>query len=62
MGKTSSAAKYKYNSKSYKQFNVQIKPALFDAIVKYCDENALSRSQFLQLSLEALQSSKKING
>lgn len=54
MSKTSSAVKYKYNSKTYKQFNVQIKPDLFEKIDTYCKTNGLSRSEFLKLSIETL--------
>ena len=56
MGKTSSAVKYKYNSKNYKQFNVQIKPALFEEITEYCSSHNLSRAEFLKKSLDALKS------
>lgn len=54
MGKTSSAVKYKYNQKSYKAFNVQIKPELFNRIDTYCKENNLSRSQFLLRAIDTL--------
>ncbi len=54
MSKTSSAVKYKYNRKTYKQFNVQIKPELFEQITNICDAQGLSRSQFLQQAVYAL--------
>ena len=55
MGTTSTAVKYKYNKKSYKAFNVLVKPELFDDIDTYCKSKALSRSQFLQLAIETLK-------
>ena len=58
MGKTSSAVKYKYNSKNYKQFNVQIKPALFEEISEYCTAENISRSEFLKRAIEVLASGK----
>lgn len=54
MGQTSSAVKYKYNQKAYKAFNVQVKPELFQRIDTYCQENGLSRSQFLALAINTL--------
>lgn len=51
---TSTAVKARYNKKTYKQFNVQIKPELYDRIISYCEENNLSRSQFLALSISTL--------
>jgi metal-responsive CopG/Arc/MetJ family transcriptional regulator len=58
MSKTSAAVKYRYNSKTYKQFNVQIKPELFEQIDNYCKEHELSRSQFLQQAINALTNKK----
>lgn len=54
MGYTSSEVKYRYNKKSYKAFNVLIKPELFEQIDKYCKENSLSRSKFLELAIKAV--------
>lgn len=54
MSKTSSAAKYKYNRKTYKQFNVHIKPELFEQIAEICVAQGLSRAQFLQRATTAL--------
>lgn len=51
---TSSAVKRKYNSKAYKQFNVQIKPELFKQIDGYCKHNNLSRSEFLTKAINTL--------
>ena len=55
MGYTSSEVKYRYNKKTYKAFNVQIKPELFEKIESYCKENGLSRSQFLELAIKTLK-------
>ena len=57
MGKTSSTVKYRYNSKNYKQFNVQIKPELFDRIADICTARGISRSEFLKLAVSALSNS-----
>ncbi len=54
MGKTSTAVKQKYNDKTYSQFNVRVQPELFERIENYCKDNNLSRSQFLQKSIETL--------
>nr|WP_294682479.1 hypothetical protein [uncultured Anaerotignum sp.] len=53
MGATSTASKNKYNKKAYENFNVRIKPELFARIDEYCKANGLSRSQFLQKSIDA---------
>ena len=52
MGATSTASKNKYNKKAYENFNVRIKPELFARIDEYCKANGLSRSQFLQKSID----------
>lgn len=54
MGATSTASKNKYNKKAYENFNVRLKPDLFNRIDEYCKNNGLSRSQFLQKAIEAL--------
>lgn len=54
MGHTSTQVKARYNKKAYKQFNVQIKPELFDRINNYCKSNDLSRSEFLLKAIEKL--------
>lgn len=56
MGYTSTQVKARYNKKAYRQFNVQIKPELFDKITDYCAENNLSRSEFLAKAVTLLQS------
>lgn len=55
---TSSAVKYRYNSKNYKQFNVQIKPDLFNRINEYCDKEGITRPQFLARAIDLLFESK----
>ena len=54
MGYTSTQVKARYNKKAYKQFNVQIKPELFNRIDDYCKLNNLSRSEFLLKAIEKL--------
>lgn len=54
MGKTSSTAKYKYNQKTYKAFNVQLRPELFNRIDQYCKEQSISRAQFLARAIDML--------
>ena len=51
---TSQKAVNKYNKKTYDNFNVRLKPELFQRIDSYCKENKLSRSQFLQLAIDKL--------
>lgn len=55
MGHTSTEVKARYNKKAYKQFNVQIKPELYERIVKYCAEKQISRSGFLAAAIQALE-------
>ena len=54
MGYTSTQVKARYNKKAYKQFNVQIKPELFERIDDYCKSNNLSISEFLLKAIEKL--------
>lgn len=54
MGKTSSAVKYKYNQKTYKAFNVQVKPDIFNRIDNYCKSQGISRAQFLLKAIDIL--------
>lgn len=61
MSKTSSAVKYRYNKKTYKAFNVQIKPELFEKIDSYCKNNNISRSMFLDIAIKELTKSDKYN-
>lgn len=54
MGKTSSEVKARYNKKAYKQWACQIKPDLHERLMTYCQENGLSKSQFLTLAIDTL--------
>ena len=59
MGATSTASKNKYNKKTYENFNVRLKPELFNLIDDYCKKNGLSRSQFLQKAIDTLAAEKE---
>ena len=61
MSKTSSEVKYRYNKKTYKAFNVQIKPELFEKIDNYCKQNNISRSMFLDIAINELSKQEKHN-
>ena len=54
MGKTSNAAKTRYNQKNYVAWSVRVKPDLNDRLVAYCQENGWSKSQFLTLAIDTL--------
>lgn len=54
MGYTSTAVKNKYNKKAYENFNVRLKPELFNRLDTYCKENGLSRSEFLLKAINIL--------
>lgn len=51
---TSTAVKNKYNKKVYENFNVRLKPELYNRIDTYCKENNLSRSGFLLQAIDLL--------
>lgn len=51
---TSTAVKNKYNKKTYENFNVRLRPELFNRIDTYCKENNISRSQFLLRAIDTL--------
>lgn len=51
---TSTAVKNKYNKKAYENFNVRLKPELYNRIDTYCKENNISRSQFLLQAIDLL--------
>lgn len=55
MGHTSTAVKDRYNKKAYKQFNIKIKPDLYEKIDNFCKDKELSRSEFLTLAIEKLK-------
>ena len=54
MGKTSWQVKAKYNKKTYKNFSTKIRPELLNDINKYCEENELSKPQFLKIAIDTL--------
>ena len=56
---TSSAVKNRYNAKTYKVYSASIKPPLFDRIDKYQEKESLSRPQFLERAINALEESEK---
>lgn len=59
MSKTSWQVKAKYNKKTYKYFNTQIKPELLNDINEYCKRYELSKPQFLKKAIETLNSLEK---
>lgn len=52
MGNTSSAVKRKYNAKAYRQWNVQLKPDMFQDLEAKRDKLAMSRAEFLAYLLK----------
>lgn len=44
-----------YDKTHFKQFNVKIKPDLWDNITQYCDYNSISKAEFLRIALESLE-------
>ena len=52
MGKTSSAVKRRYNAKAYKQWNVQLKPELYDTLEADRAALDMSRAEYLQYLTE----------
>ena len=46
-----------YDKTHFKQFNVKIKPDLWDEINNYCDNFDLSKSEFLRRAIEVLKNS-----
>ena len=60
MGATSTASKNKYNKKAYENFNVRVKPELFNRIDRYCKENNISRSQFLLAAINTLSPDEEV--
>ena len=51
---TSTAVKNRYNAKAYKQYSTRIKPALSQRIDAYTEREGLSKPQFLEQAIEAL--------
>lgn len=60
MGANSTASKNKYNKKTYENFNVRIKPELFNRIDRYCKKNNISRSQFLLAAINTLSPDEEV--
>lgn len=52
--RTSSAVKNRYNAKAYKKFQTHAKPELYQRIERYIETSGISKSQFLQLAIDAL--------
>lgn len=51
---TSTAVKNKYNAKSYRKFQASIKPDLAQRIDAYTTAQGISKPEFLQRAIEAL--------
>ena len=45
-----------YDKTHFKQFNVKIKPDLWDEINSYCDDFDLSKSEFLRRAIDLMKS------
>lgn len=54
MSKTSTEVKSRWNKAHYKEFRSQIKPELYESIIAYMERENISRSQFLERAIEAL--------
>lgn len=52
--RTSSAVKNRYNAKTYKKFQTHAKPELYQRIEQYIKRVGISKSQFLELAIDAL--------
>ena len=52
--KASTTTKQLWNEKHYRQFNVMIKPELFNSISEYTDRENISRREFLERAIDAL--------
>lgn len=52
--KTSQAAVNRYNKKAYKQFAARIKPDLAQQIDSYTAKEAISKPEFLERAIKAL--------
>lgn len=51
---TSSAVKNRYNAKAYKKFQAYAKPDLYERIEAYTAREGISKPEFLQRAIEAL--------
>lgn len=52
---TSSAVKNRYNAKAYRKFQAAIKPALSQRIEEYTAKEGISKPEFLQRAIDALE-------
>lgn len=59
LGHTSSTVKNRYNKKTYKRFEAQLKPEFYEELNAFCKDNNLSKPEFLKLSLEKLKNSQQ---
>lgn len=59
MSYTSSTVKNRYNKKTYKRFEAQLKPEFYEELDTFCKNNNLSKPEFLKLALEILKTTKK---
>ena len=53
--KTSSAVKNRYNAKAYRQFAARIKPDLSQRIENYTTKEGISKPEFLERAINALE-------
>ncbi len=44
-----------YNKENYAQFSLRIKPELKSEIDEYCNENGISKSEFLRRAIDVLK-------
>ena len=58
MGNTSSTVKNRYNKKTYKRFEAQLKPEFYEELDTFCKNNNLSKPEFLKLTLKSLKEEK----
>lgn len=58
MGKTSSEVKRRYNNKTYKQFNAQIRNEEFDKIEAERASLGMSRAEFIRFLLDEYHKNK----
>ena len=52
--RTSTEVKNRYNAKAYKKFQAAIKPPLMERIEGYNERENISKSQFLERAIDAL--------
>jgi hypothetical protein len=52
---TSSAVKNRYNAKAYKKYQASIKPELYNQIEAYTAKEGISKPEFLERAINALE-------